>query len=230
MVRARICASDTSVVCDVPKDRSRTARRALPYRLPSRRLATSSRTRQRGAGDDRCGELVVAPPVPARGREPCSADPSLSTRCSSAPSRYEEPISARLVRVHDPPRPCPDLDSNHPLPQHALLDDLIQAPNGCSVISQHGVRQRRFDDALAGQDGKGPRVANSLAPSKLARDEQRYKAENGDGDESGQHELRHRSSHRPTPGTSTPARCRISCTGSSVGDESPAPGVYGRPP
>jgi hypothetical protein len=37
---------------------------------------------------------------------------------------------------------------------------------------------------------------------------------------------------RPTcrPRTSTPARCRISCTGSSVGDESPAPGVYGRPP
>ena len=193
--------------------------------------AISSRTHQRGAGDDRCGELVVAPPVPARraggvlglGR-PVAEHALLA---GAEPIRGAD--QPRLVRVHDPTRPRPDLDSNHPLPQHALLDDLIQAPNGCWVIPQHGVRERRFDDALAGQDGEGPRVANSLAPSKLAKDEQRYKPENGDGDESGSMNC---ATARPTcrPRTSTPARCRISCTGSSVGDESPAPGVYGRPP
>ena len=96
---------------------------------------------------------------------------------------------ARLVRVHDPPVARPELDTDHPLAEHALLDDPVDRGDRLGLAAEEARRHRRLDDPLSGQRGELPCVAEGLGVPEAAQREQRSRPEHREDREPGDGEL-----------------------------------------
>lgn len=118
--------------------------------------------------------------------------------------RVARPDQTRLVGVDDAPVRGPDLHTDHPLSEDALLDDRVEATKRRPVTVEDAVPERRLDDALPSEGRVLARVAERLALPDVPKHEEPAHEEHDQHEQACHCELQDGAHHRGRVGRGGP--------------------------